>query len=178
MKRTIRAILALLLVGSFAASVYYSPYWTLYRMKVAIEEKDADGLSRRVDYPALRASMKSQVKSTLHAQTAQLGEPMQGMNALAEGLMDQMLEAMVSPQAVAAMMSGAGQSGTAPDKGEDAAQGEGKPRDLALHYRSWDQALFSPKGGAGGFLFQRAGLWSWKLAGVDLGLARLAQPRP
>lgn len=180
MKRTLTTILALILLGSFAASVYYSPYWTLYKMKVAIEDKDAEGLSRRVDYAALRASMKSQVKSTLRAQTAQLGEPMQGLNALAEGLMDQMLEAMVSPQAVAAMMSGAGasgQPGAAPGKGEEAAKGDAKPRELALHYRSWDQALFSPEGEQGGFLFQRDGLWSWKLAGVDLGLARLAQPR-
>jgi len=197
MKRTITRILALILLASFAASVYYSPYWTLYRMKVAIEDQDADGLSRRVDYPALKASLKSQVKTSLNRQMAQVGEQMRAAGATAEqadsvgklmptGLMDPMIDAMLSPQAVAAMLSGTGSStGTGTDTGTSAgtagqsgaAKGEGKPLDLALHYRSWDQALFSARGEEGGFLFQRAGLWSWKLAGIDLGLAQLVQPQ-
>jgi len=193
MKRTITTILALILVASFAASVYYSPYWTLYKMKVAVEDKDADGLSRHVDYPALRASLKSQVKTSLNRQMAQVGEQMRAFGATAEqadsvgnllptGLMDQMVDAMVSPQAVAAMLSGTGSS-TGTDTGTSdvtagqpgSAKGNGKPLDLTLRYRGWDEALFRARGEEGGFLFQRAGLWSWRLAGVDLGLA---QPRP
>jgi len=196
MKRTITTILALILVASFAASVYYSPYWTLYKMKVAVEDKDADGLSRHVDYPALRASLKSQVKTSLNRQMAQVGEQMRAFGATAEqadsvgnllptGLMDQMVDAMVSPQAVAAMVSGTGSStgtdtgtsdGTAGQPGS--AKDTGKPLDLTLRYRGWDEALFRARGEEGGFLFQRAGLWSWRLAGIDLGLAQLAQPKP
>jgi hypothetical protein len=44
-----------------------------------------------------------------------------------------------------------------------------RPR-FSVRYRSWDRFTVATRDG-GNFIFRRAGLWSWKLAGIERGAA-------
>jgi hypothetical protein len=185
MKKHTGIALAAVLVAGLGASVYLSPYWTLYRMKAAVEAKDADALSRRVDYPALRESMKSQFAAAMNRQLDVVGEQMKAAGAPSEnvgrwrqaipmGMMGVLVERLVTPDGVAAMLSGAAHfgNGAAPDEQPPQQAPEGrKPLDLSLDYRGWNEAVFRVKDSPGeGFVFRRDGLWGWKLSGVEIGL--------
>jgi hypothetical protein len=179
------AVLAAGLGASLGASVYLAPYWTLYRMKAAVEAKDADALSRRVDYPALRQSMKSQFTAAMNRQLDVVGEQMKAAGASSEnvgrwrqviptGMVGALVERLVTPDGVAAMLSGAARfgNGAAPDAQppQEASAGR-KPPELSLDYRGWNEAVFRVKDSRGeGFVFRRDGLWGWKLSGVEIGL--------
>jgi hypothetical protein len=178
------AVLAAGLGASLGASIYLGPYWTLYRMKAAVEAKDADALSRRVDYPALRQSMKSQLTAAMNRQLDVVGEQMKAAGAPSEnvgrwrqvipmGMVGVLVERLVTPDGVAAMLSGAARfgKGAAPDEQPPQQDEAGrKPRDLSLDYRGWNEAVFRVKDSPGeGFVFRRDGLWGWKLSGVEIG---------
>jgi hypothetical protein len=185
MKKHTGIVLAAVLAAGLGGSVYLAPYWTLYRMKAAVEAKDADALSRRVDYPALRQSMTGQFTAAMNRQLDVVGEQMKAAGASSEnvgrwrqvipmGMVGVLVGRLVTPEGVAAMLSGRAQlgNGAAPDE-QPPQQGSAghKPLDLSLGYRGWNEAVFRVKDSPGeGFVFRREGLWGWKLAGVEIGL--------
>ena len=48
-----------------AATSFASPWWTLNRLRAAVERHDAEGVSAQVDFPALRDSVKSQLLGSI-----------------------------------------------------------------------------------------------------------------
>ncbi len=99
------ALAAALLLGYVAAG----PYLAVRAIRGAIAEQDATALSRHVDFPALRASLKAQIGDRLvrsvglDAQSGVLGAL--GMR-LAGGLIDGAVDTMVTPTGLAALMEG------------------------------------------------------------------------
>lgn len=172
MKRTSAFVAA---GAALAASSWASPHWQLYRMRAAVEARDAQALSGYVDFPKLRESVKVQAMRRLGANEA-LAEPRSNpfgalSRAMARAVIDPVVDAAVSPAGVAAMLeAGDIRVQSTPDKPAPAA-GEA-PReklDYDLSYRGWNQAVVERADGGGvAFLLDRHGLWSWKLAGVEL----------
>lgn len=175
MKTKTAAIAATTGIAILAASLYASPHVALYRMRAAVEARDAQALSGHVDFPSLRESVKVQVMRRLGAQDV-LGDS--GSNpfaafgkAMALAVIDPVVDAAVTPAGVAAMLD-SGDIRVQP-KREDAPAptGEGA-RDKVnydLSYRGWDQAVVQRADGGGvAFILNRDGLWGWKLAAVEL----------
>lgn len=166
---TIVAVLAL------AATSCLSPWWTLHRMRAAIDARDYKAFSSYVDFPSLRASFKSQLveagsgkqernESILGA----LGEGIAG--ALAGPMLDLVLDApgvieMINQGTPAITRAVISSALTKVPPAADA------PADLEAAYRGWNSVVFRGTEAAaadGSFILVRRGLWSWKLAAVEL----------
>ncbi|APD11309.1 hypothetical protein UC34_14510 [Pandoraea vervacti] len=106
--------------------LFGTPYYTLWRARDAANARDADALSSYVDYPAVRESLKTSLHDELSRQMDKQRGNAFGALALALGgwVSDRVVEALLTPQAVAAMLRG-DSTGLPPAPGAPA------PRDIA-----------------------------------------------
>lgn len=88
--------------------LFGTPYYTLWRARDAADARDATALSSYVDYPAVRESLKSSFHDELSRQMDKQRGNAFGALALALGgwVSDRVVEALLTPQAVAAMLRG------------------------------------------------------------------------
>lgn len=175
-KKTALAAVAIA-TAAFAGAYWASPYVQLYRMRALVEARDAQALSRYVDFPRLRESVKVQVMRRLGAGGAlseARGNPFAAFGqAMALAVIDPVVDAAVSPAGVVAMLD-AGEIRFQPKKEqpEQPAGGDEGVREKVnydLSYRGWQQAVVQRADGGGVvFVLERDGWWSWKLAAVEL----------
>nr|WP_241014537.1 DUF2939 domain-containing protein [Burkholderia sp. Ac-20379] len=88
---------------------YVSPYVALLGLKKAVDTRDAQTISRYVDYPALRVSLKQQLTDELMRRV----DPQRHNNPLAmlgamigSALVGPLVDAYATPEGVAALLSG------------------------------------------------------------------------
>jgi hypothetical protein len=174
LKKVIISVVALACL--LAAASYFSPHWTLYRMRSAIEERDYPAFSKHVDLPALRGSFKSQITAALHEQVSGKNED-DSLSAIGQGIVASlagpMLDVLITPAGVIEMMNAGTPKITqavitsAITQVPNAA--ESVP-DMELEYRGWHNVAFRradlPEN-ADRFILRRNGWWSWKLAAVE-----------
>lgn len=161
-----------------AATSVASPWWTLHLLRAAVERHDGGAVAEQVDFPALRASVKAQMLASMKADLDKPGgaNPFAEFGTkLAQALVDPLVDAVVSPAAVAAMVehgriSIARPGQAAPAPAPDAEPVHDKPR-FALRYRDWDRFAITGENG-GSFVFRRDGLWTWKLAAIEMAANR------
>jgi hypothetical protein len=168
-------------VAIAAGLVYASPYWTVHQMRQAIIEKNAAKFSEHVDFPVLRENLKAQFMLNV---TEKMDTPEMKDNPfatfgkmMAVGLVNQMVETMVTPNGVMVMLESAKAkpemaSGTSSaSEGVSTAGNEKKPVEYTLSYQDWSTVKAHPKtadASEGTFIFKRDGLLSWKLSAIDL----------
>jgi hypothetical protein len=155
-----------------AATSFASPWWSLHRLRDAVARHDADAVSAQVDFPALRASVKDQLQASISRDV----DGTAGGNPFAEigrkfamAVANPLIDAAVSPEGVAAMVEHGKIAIAKPAPAAEAPGTESpqeKPR-YALHYRGWDRFAVTAQDG-GSFIFRRDGLWSWRLAGIEM----------
>lgn len=180
-KITIAAAIAILAAG---AATWASPYYALHQMKTAVDARDAAALADHVDFPALRDNIKSQLAATMsHSLGALAGSdnPFAALGAaVSNAMLGKMVDAMVSPAGVEALVGKSALSRQAP--AGQAAGGShddtaGKARYTAA-YGGWDRFVIRPAASsddAGALVLRRHGLWSWKLSEVELAQAMPAR---
>ncbi|VVD67870.1 DUF2939 domain-containing protein [Pandoraea anhela] len=88
--------------------LFGTPYYTLWRARDAAQARDAATLSSYVDYPAVRDSLKTSLHDQLSRQMDKQRGNALGSLALALGgwVSDRVVEALLTPEAVAAMLRG------------------------------------------------------------------------
>jgi hypothetical protein len=168
------AIIALLLAGAS----YVSPHWTLYQMRIAIEKRDVDAFSEHVDFPALHESFRGQMMAAFNQKMGgdkADGNPFAAMGqALATALASPVIDAMVTPAGVIAMMNSGIpkpiQAIVTTAMKLPSSEPTTMPQ-MRVSYRGWGKLMVQPADsheGAGSFVFKRQGLWSWRLSAVEL----------
>ncbi len=107
MKKWIVLVLVVLLaLGSYVA---VGPYLTVRAIRSAIQQQDHTALSKQVDFPTLRASLKLQLQDRLvrEAGADLQASPFAGIAmTIAGGLLNGAVDAMVTPLGLGAMMEG------------------------------------------------------------------------
>lgn len=92
----------------FGAWVFGSPHWTLYQMRDAARDRDADAFAKYIDFPPLRESLKSQLRAQMLAE-AQRPESARGFGAagamFAMALVDPMIDGLLTPDAMRVMFA-------------------------------------------------------------------------
>lgn len=103
-RRTLVAVLAVLVAGVSAAYWWASPYLAVRRMVEAARAGDAGTLSRHIDYPRVRAGLKSQLIARLDASAdEQPGErnPLAGWGrAMGRAMVEPVVDTLVRPTMV------------------------------------------------------------------------------
>ena len=171
-------------VIALGAVTYASPYYTLYQMKTALSKRDAAALAEHVDFPALRENVKLQINGAMAESvkaTVGADNPFAAMGqAFASSMTNKMVDAMVSPAGVVALVNKSVAGSEEKVGGADTAQGaraEAKGRYVAA-YASWDSFMIRPTArqeDGGGLVLRRHGLWSWKLSAIELSQAMAAR---
>ena len=109
-----RLLVGLILVAAFAVGVMVaSPWWSLSGLAQAINAGDRQRLVRYVDFPRLRESISGQLTAKLGQQ---LGEDVDGNSskammalagtALGSAVIDKVVDSLVTPEGVAAILEG------------------------------------------------------------------------
>ncbi|MBN3794269.1 DUF2939 domain-containing protein [Burkholderia sp. Ac-20392] len=192
-RKTVMAIAGIAIAVGVASS-YASPYITLYQMRSALADNDADSFSSHVDFPSMRESLRAQVMTMMHAKMANSPE-MNGNSfadlgmVMAMGFVNQAIDTMVTPAGVMTMMAqgatkpahasvpasppGPSETAHAESDGGTAPQTtSSKPKaDYSVGYKNWSTVTATARKGTDDdvtFIFKRDGLWSWKLSAVNL----------
>lgn len=179
MKNKHIAIGAAVVISLLAASSYASPHWRLYQMRSAVEARDAQQLARHVDFPSLRSSVKIEVLRRLGGGGSLAdgaSNPFAAFGkAMAMAVIDPVVNVVVSPEGVAAMLESGDirlQPRRSPEPERSPGMSDGPAREKLnydLGYRNWNQVVVERADGGGvAFILKRDGWWSWKLAGVEL----------
>jgi hypothetical protein len=161
-------------ISMMGLASYFSPQWDLYQMSSAIKNHDADAFSKKVDFPSLRESLKAQMMLAMDNQMSSAGmggNPFAGLGQMMAGaLLNPVIDAAVSPAGVMHMFRNGSAKPVQPvDQDSSDSPREVKARDYSVAYRNWDTVSVTKEGQkSGAFIFKRAGLWSWKLAAIEL----------
>jgi hypothetical protein len=159
---TVAAVL--IIVASGALWYFESPAWTLKGMRDAARSHDADALNAYVDYPALRKSLKAELKARMRAEAQKDKSGFGDLGrALGSVTLGPLLDVLVSPAGMRAALLANRQENTAP-----AASALHVPREPVIVRRNFSEFLVTAKGQPNsGLVFKRHGL-SWMLSGVEL----------
>lgn len=175
-------LLVLVLGGGFYLA---SPIWALDGLRSAIEAGDAVELEDRVDFPAVRESLKAEINAQVIAGLAsEVSENAFGVLAMgiASKMLDVFVEAAVTPAGLARMARGDSEPvspdgreprrpGRAPAPGEDPEDdGEKLFRNARLERETLSRfSVWVPDedGDELRFVFRRTGL-SWRLTSIEL----------
>jgi hypothetical protein len=165
---------------------YFTPHLAVQNMKEAADERDANKLSRYIDFPAVRESMKATLNAKLMSEMAKnkkSDSPFAGLGAaFAMAMVGPMVDAMVTPEALTMMMKGerpALQKSELPSqqpKPQPVAQGgEGPKAETSLFYEGFDQFVVTIKKVASpdepiSLVMQRQGMFAWKVVSIRLPL--------
>lgn len=145
-----------------------SPWMAMDSLRDAAREGDRQALEQSIDFPALRASVKSEMYEQVEAEVRRNGddESLAGIAAkFAKGFIDGTVDAVITPNGMSAMLVTG--SLIPPQQGPDAA----KEIDWEVKWDSLGtfRAVPDSKDGQAqpALIFKRDGL-GWKLAGVDI----------
>lgn len=147
-----------------------SPYYSVWALRSAAIEADTDGLQEYVDFPAVRESLKAQASAQIIQEMAESpdmrGNPFAPLGAmLAPAVMDRLIEMMVTPDGVAALIRGQSPGGEPVEPSEDI--------EADTSYVSIDRfrvSLRNTRTGVRGptLVFARRGFATWKLIRIQI----------
>lgn len=173
---------ALILLLGLLGYVAAGPWITIAEIRQGVETRDSERLTANIDFPSLRKNVKMQFRSALiergqrESENAALGLALAGLGgALVDGIVDTAL----TPEGLAALMSGQEQAVLTTSPGTEAhnpqAQQQSKPElfaDARYTYDWHDRfSVWVPNddGSEIRFILARQGL-SWRLSNVVLPL--------
>jgi hypothetical protein len=168
------------LIIAFGTWFYFTPYLAVDGMKSAAEAKDAARLSSYVNFPALRNSLKATFHAKLVSNARKtrndsffsaLGSAMAVafVNPVIEALyINPMIDTYVTPASLARMMKGEN-----PQSRTGGTQSKPAEPDISMSYESFDRFVVNVKKKGStkkpvGLVFNRDGLFSWKLSALRL----------
>ncbi len=167
---------------AFSTWFYLTPYLAINGMKSAAETKDAAKLSGYVNFPALKESLKASFNAKLASEVTKErdGNPYAAFGAaLAAAFINPMIDALVTPESLAMMMKGdkpqpaKNTDKPKPAKNTEMTKSSDSDVDTSMSYESFDRFVMTvKKKGASeeplGLVFNRDGLFSWKLSALRL----------
>ena len=156
------ALICVVLLLAYAAS----PYFSFWRFRTALRSGDSAAISSRIDFPAVRASLKKQ----LVARFARATTGHKRWSDLRPTLIDAIIDAYVTPEGIAALLSN-----------PEALKNLKTPREFRFELgknEDWSKVKYAFFTGPRSFVVDRDGIklrfrfkdLRWQLNDLDLGL--------
>jgi hypothetical protein len=161
--------LVLALVGG---AVFAQPYYTAYQMRAAADRRDHEALASYIDFPAVRASLKSQGTEFAQRQVAkEIGDgPLSELGGLLGSVLsDRMIDAAVTPESLARLMEHEQQASETPANSTAPRDDGGPDPEVQFGYTAWDrfEVVSNDDGQLTRMVLGRQGL-AWRLVAVIL----------
>lgn len=169
-KRILAVLGAVILAGG--AWYWLSPGIALHGLKEAALSGDKDQLNARVDFPAVRDSLKSQFRAVMAAEMAkEKDNPFGALGmAFATVVIDPMIDGAISPEGIKAMVANGRMKASATADEATPSDGENDV-DWQIERQSLDTFVARPTVAQGkqasAMVFQRDGL-GWKLVKIEV----------
>jgi hypothetical protein len=111
MKRQTQVACAIIVIITFGAASFASPFWAMRQLRAAAAAGDPAALEKYVDFPALRESVKTELQATviapMVANSKLKDSPIAGLGAMmATAMLGPVVDSMVSPAGIAKMVQG------------------------------------------------------------------------
>ncbi|MCM8731425.1 DUF2939 domain-containing protein [Hephaestia sp. GCM10023244] len=163
---------------AFAVAYLGSPFLAIRDLKAAALSGEADRIEKKVDFPAVRESFKSQANAAMIANMKNDPEmadnPFAGLGImLAPVIVDKMVDAYVTPDGLAAIIK----NGRLAEPGAESDK-RAENIEYSSHYTDLDRFRVDIRSKEVektpvGLLFERRGLFSWKLVRLYLPIDEL-----
>ena len=181
--KILAAIIGVLVIAG-VAWYFASPAWAMSQLKDAALAGDRTELAERVDFPAVRESMKSQLQTAMMAEMAKQSSSgeQDGWAALGGmivmGLVGPVVDAAVTPDGIKMLVERGKLKGPG-DAAQQTQAAQAEPPEWTITRSGFDRFTATPDVRAGqpapSFVFKRDGL-GWKL--VDIEIPKEAFDRP
>jgi hypothetical protein len=154
-----------------AVWLYFTPYLALKELQAAAEAGDREALERMVDFPAVRASVKDEVRGVVADGVGRDRGPLASLGAaLAGAVADPLVDAFVTPDGIAAAVRGERPSLR---RGRAGAERRDKEMEVERGYQGADTFLVTFREKESGregltLVLRRQGLSEWRLSGIRL----------
>ncbi|HEU4562838.1 MAG TPA: DUF2939 domain-containing protein [Longimicrobium sp.] len=164
-------LLAVLFAGVW---LYYTPYLAMNKLQKAAKAGDTQTLNEMVDFPALRESVKHNVRSAV---SNEVGRRAGGLGALggllAGALATPLVDAFVTPEGIAALTEGQRPGSRHGSEVDSIAREQARDVEVKRGYESLDLFVVRFVGKEDGeekmaLVLHRDGFTSWRLTGVRL----------
>ncbi|NIJ18369.1 hypothetical protein FHS95_000038 [Sphingomonas naasensis] len=160
MRRWLIALVVLLAMAG-GGWLWGSPYLTLLHLKRAADARDLTAISERIDFPAVRADLKTQLRARLDRREGSALEQLGA--AIAEQLADPALDAAVTPEGMRALFASA-----AVARAARPSLGGVNPEEMRVRRDALDRFTLASANGTGPELvFELQGL-TWRVTAVRL----------
>lgn len=173
--------IAVALLALLTSFYFGSPYLAANNIKQAMITGDVDALEDGIDFPKVRESLKAQMSAALTAEMANdpqmKNNPFAGLGAvMMPAIIERAVTTYVTPEGISRLMKGVKPGAIAK------AEAEGK-----IEYKTDYSGLnrfrvHSAKGETGEpgptMLFEREGLFSWKVVKIELPENFMKRPKP
>lgn len=163
----------LLALAAFAGWYVLSPGMAMQGLKEAALAGDREELKERVDFPAIRESLKSQLRAHMAAEMAKEKDtnPFAGIGMLlANAIIDPLIDGVISPDGIKAIVEN-GRMKRADGAAENAEESPEKPIEWAIERRGLDKFTAHPEVPEGDaapvLVFRRDGL-GWDLVDIEV----------
>lgn len=171
MKKLLGIAVAVLLAG--AGTYAGSPYLAANSLKDAALSGDADQLEGKVDFPAVRESLKSQISAALtqkmNTDPSMKDNPFAGLGMMMiPAIVDKTVDVYVTPDGLSAMVRG-----SKPNEAMSAPPSENSDIEYTYEWVNTDRFRVKTtnsktKKAGPTLVFERQGFASWKLVKVDI----------
>ncbi len=155
-------------------SFYFVPHLTVYNMKKAAENKDAEALSHYVDYPSLRESLKANFNAMMASEMTKSESPFGALGvALGAALVNQMIDAFITPESLAMLIKGEEPQIEDSEKDRKREPSSKTETETSMSYEGLNQFVVKVKEKSSSeepikFIYKRYGIISWKLSALRL----------
>jgi hypothetical protein len=143
-------------------------------MKKAAEKKDVETLSRYVDYPSLRESLKANFNAMMVSEITKSESPFGALGtALGAALANQMIDAFITPESLAMLIKGEEPRMGDSQKDRKTESSSETETATSMSYEGLNQFVVEVKEKDSSekpikFIYKRAGIVSWKLSALRL----------
>lgn len=170
-------------IALFAMYMAAGPYITIYQMRSAAEQRDGEALAEHIEFPSVRQSLKEQMNALVLGQiTGGSGKKVDGAKvlgtALTVRLLEEAIDAWVTPSGIASLMTGEDPQGPEARSGQNIDDPQAKARShSSMSYMSIDKFVVrydDEDGREVKLVLRRRGL-GWKMTEVIIPLESLAR---